>query len=240
MILDICGSVKDLVSQTKENLRDLQSALQRRKGDLSMESSITKYSSFQDKMKKEAKRLIMSLKQMENKTAASALLDLDHNISAISRVLREVSTVGISIFQSILLFLCVPVSKPNQSKWSMVSKLINKLEVACQIQPENIEGFEGSIGGIENDLEGVFRRLNAYLATHVDLGAKKCLKSMIYIVGPLSKKFKLLGEMVLNMVSEPRFYKDDLQCLDSALWRLHPIEIKFKRMREDENFSEEI
>ncbi|KAM7516065.1 hypothetical protein LguiA_005648 [Lonicera macranthoides] len=159
MILDICGSVRDLVSQTKENLRDLQSALRRRKGDLSMESSITKYSSFQDKMKKEAKRLIMSLKQMENKTAASALLDLDHNISAVIRVLREVSAVGISIFQSILLFLCVPVSKPNQSKWSMVSKLINKLEVACQIQPKNIEGFEGSIGGIENDLEGVFRRL---------------------------------------------------------------------------------
>ncbi|KAM7516061.1 hypothetical protein LguiA_005644 [Lonicera macranthoides] len=158
-ILDICGSVRDLVSQIKENVRDLQSALRRRKGGLSMESRITKYTSFQNKMKKEAKRLIASLKQMVNKIDAPATLDVDQHISVVIRVLRDVSTVGISIFQSILVFVSVPVSKPKQSKWSLVSKLINKGEVACQIQPKNIETLEGRIEDIENGLECVFRKL---------------------------------------------------------------------------------
>ena len=67
-ILDVCGSIQDLVSQIKENVSDLQSAVRRRKGDLSIESSIAKYTSFQKKMKKETKRLITSLKQLEIKT----------------------------------------------------------------------------------------------------------------------------------------------------------------------------
>ncbi|KAM7516071.1 hypothetical protein LguiA_005654 [Lonicera macranthoides] len=196
-LLDICGSLRDLVSQIKEHVRDLQSALRRRKGDLS----------------KDAKRLIPSLKQMESKTASSALQDLDHHVSAVIRVLREVSAVGISIFQSILLFVLVPVSKskrktqqsishhqrekwvdglldgsvrlldicdsmrdlvsqikenvrglqqlskPKPSKWSMVSKLLNKGDVACENQLKNIEGLESSIEDIENGLEGVFRHL---------------------------------------------------------------------------------
>ena len=147
------------MSQIKESIRDLQSALRRRKGDLSIESSITKYTSLQKKMKKDAKRLIASLKKMESKIAGSAILDVDHHISLVIRVLREVSTAGISIFQSILLFVSVPVSKPKRSNWSLISKLINKGEVANKNQLENVEGLEGSIEAIENGLDGVFRRL---------------------------------------------------------------------------------
>ncbi|KAM7516062.1 hypothetical protein LguiA_005645 [Lonicera macranthoides] len=158
-ILDICGSTRDLVSQIKESVRDLQSALRRRKGDLSTESSITKYNSLQKKMKKDAKRLIATLKKMESKIAGLAILDVDHHISAVIRVLREVTTAGISIFQSILLFVSAPVLKPKQSNWSLISKLINKGEVANENQLGNVEGLEGSIEGIENGLEGVFRKL---------------------------------------------------------------------------------
>ncbi|KAM7516067.1 hypothetical protein LguiA_005650 [Lonicera macranthoides] len=159
-LLDICGSIRDLVSQIKEHVRDLQSALRRRKGDLSNESSITKYSSFQKKMKKDAKRLIASLKQMERKTVGSAILDEDQHVSVVIQVLRQVSAVEISIFQSILLFVSVPVSKPKGSKWSLLSKLKNKGEVVeCEKQLENLEGMESSIEGIESGLEGVFRRL---------------------------------------------------------------------------------
>ncbi|KAJ0693744.1 hypothetical protein HanPI659440_Chr15g0600751 [Helianthus annuus] len=35
-LMDICGSTRDLVSQVKENARDVQSALRRRKGEVSL------------------------------------------------------------------------------------------------------------------------------------------------------------------------------------------------------------
>ncbi|KAM7520014.1 hypothetical protein LguiB_018976 [Lonicera macranthoides] len=158
-ILDIYGSIRDLVSQIKENDRDLQSALRRRKGDLSMESNIAKYNSFQKKMKKEAKRLIASLKQIESKIVDSALLDVDHHISMVIQMLSEASEMSIAIFQSLLSFLFVPVSKPKTTKWLLVSKFIIKGEVAHKNQIKNLEVLESSIEGIENGLEGVFRRL---------------------------------------------------------------------------------
>ncbi|KAM7520018.1 hypothetical protein LguiB_018980 [Lonicera macranthoides] len=107
---------------------------------------------------------------MENqKTACTALLDLDHNVSAEIKVIREVRAVGIYIFQSILLFVSIPVSKPKRSKWSLVSKLMNKGEVVeCENQLENLEGMEGIIEGIKNGLEGVFRKMPTHNSDHAD------------------------------------------------------------------------
>jgi hypothetical protein len=83
-ILDICGSIIDLVSQIKENVRDVQSALRRRNS--SIQSSIAKYTSFQKETKKEAKRLISSLKQMQIKTDESTT--------------SQISAVAVTIFSS--------------------------------------------------------------------------------------------------------------------------------------------
>ncbi|KAM7529544.1 hypothetical protein LguiB_032954 [Lonicera macranthoides] len=73
-LLDICGNTIDLVSQMKEHLGDVQSCLRRRKADLSIESSIAKFSSFRKKIKKDAKRSISSLKQIENEVGGLQML----------------------------------------------------------------------------------------------------------------------------------------------------------------------
>jgi hypothetical protein len=144
-ILDICGSIRDLVSQIKENVRDVQSALRRRNS--CMESSIAIYTSFEKKTKKEAKRLISSLKHMQIKTAGSTI--------------SQISAVAVSIFQSILLFVSGPVvSKSKQSKWYLFSKSSSKTtEVECESE------IEGRIEEIENGLEGVFRGMVRARAT---------------------------------------------------------------------------
>nr|XP_016495277.1 PREDICTED: uncharacterized protein LOC107814380 [Nicotiana tabacum] len=118
--LDICEATRELVSQFKENVKDVQSLLRRRKGDL----SITNYTSFRKKMKKDAKNLVTILKKMEHEEVV-AVMEADQLVSAVIRVLREVSTMGISVFQNVLVFLSAPVSKPI-SKWSLVSRLVNK------------------------------------------------------------------------------------------------------------------
>ncbi|XP_059639727.1 uncharacterized protein LOC132282123 [Cornus florida] len=188
VLLDICGVTRDVLSQMREHVIDVQSAMRRRKGDL---SSIAKYTSFRKKMKEDAKKMIESLKQMDNKIEASSpslLLESDHHMSSLIRVLREVNTMSISVFHTLLLFLCVPISKPMPitTRWSLVSKLLHKGTVGCKEQQENVNelgsvdmalhirrqcgsneedkmqrlgALEGSIEVIENGSECMFRRL---------------------------------------------------------------------------------
>nr|GMC65890.1 uncharacterized protein LOC109167529 [Ipomoea batatas] len=159
-LLDICGLARDCISQLKEHLRDLQSSLRRRKGDSSTEDSITRYTSFIKKMNKDAKKSIAAIKKIDDEVDGSTPLDVHHDISPVIRALREASAVNTSIFQSVLLFLSVPVSKPKPSRWSLVSKLVQSGRVACEYQHDNscnLETLEAQLEAIENQMESIFR-----------------------------------------------------------------------------------
>ncbi|CAN4083530.1 unnamed protein product [Withania somnifera] len=176
--LDMRGTTRELVSQFKENVKDVQSLIRRRKGDL----SINNYSTFRKMMKKEAKSLITALKRMDHEEVV-AVMEVDHLVSAVIRVLREVTIVGISVFQMVLVFLSAPNSKPI-SKWSLVSRLVNKgdqhnvngiesVDVAfsslskcgpnevekIQFVQRKLEIVEAHFECIENGLDNIFRCL---------------------------------------------------------------------------------
>nr|KYP66556.1 hypothetical protein KK1_012852 [Cajanus cajan] len=101
-ILDVCGITRDTMLQIKENVQSLHSALRRRKGDSSIERIVAEYNFFSKKMKKNAKKLITSLKQMETKFGVSPLLNQDQQLASLVIVLREVIAMNMSIFQSLL------------------------------------------------------------------------------------------------------------------------------------------
>ncbi|XP_055805872.1 uncharacterized protein LOC129874593 [Solanum dulcamara] len=177
--LDICGTTREIVSQFKENVKDVQSSLRRRKEDL----SINNYTTFKKKMKKEAKSLITALKRMDHEEVVAVMAVDDQLVSAVIRVLREVATMGISIFQMVLNFLSAPISKPI-SKWSLVSRLVNKgdqdnvneiesVDAALsslskcgpnevekiQFVQSKLETVEAHFECIENGLDNIFRCL---------------------------------------------------------------------------------
>ncbi|KAM7524008.1 hypothetical protein LguiA_013910 [Lonicera macranthoides] len=191
-LLDTCGNTKDLVSQMKVHLGDVRSCLRRRKGESSIESSITKFTSFRKKMKKDVKKLIGYLKQMDNEIVGSRILDLDQHVSAVIRVLREVSAMSIYIFQSLLAFLSVPVSKPNQTKWLLVSNLMRKGRVACEGQVDN-----------GNELE----RVDAALSSLCKYGSSETEKMQI-----AQKKLEVLEARVEEIES-------GLECIFRCLIR---------------------
>ena len=87
-LIDGCGILREVMSQIKERVRELQSALRRRKGDSRAENSITKYACFRKKVKKDAKKLMAELKQIDKQIGGSPLLGLDHHVSLVIRVLR--------------------------------------------------------------------------------------------------------------------------------------------------------
>ncbi|KAK3018068.1 hypothetical protein RJ639_005193 [Escallonia herrerae] len=188
-LLDICGAARDFMLQLKEHVCDLQSALRRRSGDLSIESSFAKYTSFRRKMKKECNRLIAALKQLDSKVGGSPLFDHD-DLQVFIRILLEVRSRVIFVFQSLLRFFSLPVSTAKPTKWSMVSKLMQKGAVTCeerqnyvnefestdaalcslcrygtregekmQIAQSRLEVLEAGIDGFENHLRSIFRRL---------------------------------------------------------------------------------
>ncbi|XP_023766871.2 uncharacterized protein LOC111915446 [Lactuca sativa] len=154
MLLDVCGSVRDAMQQFKQHLRDLQSAQRRGKGDMSINTS------FFNKMRKDTRRTLSSLKQISNKMGDTSLLNLDHQLSDVIRSLRDTSLVSISVYESIMSLTSALVSKPKPLRWSIVSNLIHKDTIESVDHPQvSIEALECHIDVIENGLECVFRSL---------------------------------------------------------------------------------
>ncbi|CAN0845550.1 hypothetical protein LINGRAHAP2_LOCUS4141 [Linum grandiflorum] len=119
-LLDLCNAAKDALSQMKESVSELQSAIRRRQGDLVAETK--RYLNSRKIVKKAIQK---ALKGMETKKSTSS-----NNVESIS-MLRESESIVVEVLESLLSFISQSNSK--SSSWSLVSKLIpaKKNEVAA-------------------------------------------------------------------------------------------------------------
>ncbi|MCD7449239.1 hypothetical protein HAX54_050677 [Datura stramonium] len=126
---------------------------------------MTKFNSFSKKIKKEAKRLVGVLKQMDQETERSFVpKDADQDTVDMIKTLKEANAMRISMFQMFLSFLSVPLLKPKLSKWSLNRGVVkNKGRLACEGGEEKdgfraeLEPFEAHLDNFENGLEGIYR-----------------------------------------------------------------------------------
>ncbi|KAF7848418.1 hypothetical protein BT93_L1963 [Corymbia citriodora subsp. variegata] len=140
-LLDVCGSLREMLMLIKEHVQALQSVLRRRKGDSSIEAVISDYAGYRKRMRKDAKRLMRIMGT--SSLGASTLIVDDLQLSSLARVLSEVDAVSTSVFQSIVSFLAVPLLRSKQSKWSLVSRLVHRGAVACEdTNQEDANEFE--------------------------------------------------------------------------------------------------
>ncbi|KAL8266024.1 hypothetical protein R6Q59_003368 [Mikania micrantha] len=153
-LLDICGSIKDVVSQVKEHVHDIQSAQRRRKEDITIDASLLM------KLKKNAKKVVTELKQISH-IYCSKLLDVDGHIASVIAVVRDVSEISILVFEMLLGFMSLFISKlKSTSKKFMVLKWIQKGSSGNKNHHQIcVEGLDFHVEGIENVLGSVFRRL---------------------------------------------------------------------------------
>ncbi|KAK9069479.1 hypothetical protein SSX86_011383 [Deinandra increscens subsp. villosa] len=155
MLLDECSNTSDVTSQTKQLLRDFGCDL-RRNGGYSSGSIIAKYTEFRNKLKKEIKRSMSSLKQVENKIRSCPALMVDsenyHQMWVVS-VYREVTAFSIVVFRLLLDFLGIPCLRTRpRGRWTMVSRFLSG---GGKVVPEDKADTN----------ENEFHRLNAALSS---------------------------------------------------------------------------
>ncbi|CAN8271302.1 unnamed protein product [Cochlearia groenlandica] len=117
-ILELCNTSKDVLSNTKESLIEIQSILRRKRGDLSGE--VTKYLASRKCFKKTIKKVQKSLKVAQTKESLA--------------VFGEAETVTTSMFESLFSYM---VGSKLCGKWSLVSKLMNQKKVSNEEAREN-------------------------------------------------------------------------------------------------------
>ncbi|CAN0845532.1 hypothetical protein LINGRAHAP2_LOCUS4141 [Linum grandiflorum] len=166
MVLDLCNTAKDALSQMKESVFELQSAIRRRRqGDLVAETK--RYLNSRKIVKKAIQK---ALKGMETKKSTSS-----NNVESIS-MLRESESIVVEVLESLLCFICQSNSNSKSSSWSLVSKLIpaKKNEVAasenefaqvdaCLKTSEEIQAhlknLQPCVQDLEEGVESLFRCL---------------------------------------------------------------------------------
>ncbi|GAA0144489.1 hypothetical protein LIER_04922 [Lithospermum erythrorhizon] len=140
--LDICSNTRDIVMKIKQAITDVQCSVRRSKtGDFTRtEANVAAYISMRKNVQKDIARFITVLKH--SSLVSVPLSNSDTQFSAAQKVLTEASIVTMSIFQSLLLFLSVPVMKPKPNRWSLVSKLMNKGTLAGEDQSKKMNELE--------------------------------------------------------------------------------------------------
>ncbi|KAI3980719.1 hypothetical protein MKX01_025284 [Papaver californicum] len=157
MLLDFCGTIKDVLSQMKQSAQDLQSSIRRRSNEFDA------YTSSRNKSCKVIQKCLLKLKKDTNKNS-----DVVTDVS----LLTEVEATTLAVFESVLSFL----SAPKQSNWSIVSKLtikrptqqavneVTKIDVALRskvIEAKEVQkplaALEMNLQELEDGLESVFR-----------------------------------------------------------------------------------
>ncbi|KAI3851371.1 hypothetical protein MKW92_009802 [Papaver armeniacum] len=155
MLLDFCGTIKDVTSQMKQSAQDLQSSIRRQSNEFEA------YMTSRKKVCKVIQKCLSDLKKNTNK-----------NNDIVTDVLTEVEATTLAIFESILSFLSAPkqrslVSKlTTKSATQQVVNEVTKVDVALKSKvieakevQKSLADLEMNLQELEDGLESVFRCL---------------------------------------------------------------------------------
>ncbi|KAM6558529.1 hypothetical protein CsatA_027768 [Cannabis sativa] len=125
-VLDVCNTVKDVLLQTKEATQELESVMRRRSSaEAELSSEIKKFLASRKVMKK-------ALHKAMEKRCNFSPLNKDQETVEIVSVLREVESITLAIFQSLISFISGQNSQSKSNKWSLASVMKNSKKVCCE------------------------------------------------------------------------------------------------------------
>ncbi|KAL3514846.1 hypothetical protein ACH5RR_027563 [Cinchona calisaya] len=181
-LLDICSAVRDIYSQMKESVQELESSLRRkRNGDLANE--VNTYMTSKKSLNKMISKCYKELTKAE-KNCTLTVVNKDSEEVPLVNLIKEVQVVSLPVLESVLSFLSG--SKTPPKGWSLVSKLLKQKRASSEGDPnitaielhllnnkksnkeviKKLEAVDSSIQELVEELEIVFRLL---LKTRVSL-----------------------------------------------------------------------
>ncbi|CAK7346056.1 unnamed protein product [Dovyalis caffra] len=187
-LLDVCGATKDIFSQMKECLKDLESSMRRKRGESSLASDIEAYMISRKKLRQVISKCksFRSLKTTEKCISVSQ--DKDTTLVTLT---REVEEISVAVFASLLSSVSLRTKSKGSGSWSIVSKLLKSKTIVdaneigtiddellalksskdirlVQVQNvlKSLEASQSSIQELEDELEFAYRLL---LKTRVSL-----------------------------------------------------------------------
>ncbi|CAI0407768.1 unnamed protein product [Linum tenue] len=168
-ILDLCNTAKDALSQMKESVAEIQSAIRRRQDGL--QGEIRRYLKSRKTVVKAIQKV---LKGMVSKKSTSS-----NNVETVS-MLKEAESAVVDVLESLLTFISQSSSKPTS--WSLFKRVasVAATEVAAVAATENefsdvdaalkmnnsgeevqvqLKNLQPCIQDLEEGVESLFRRL---------------------------------------------------------------------------------
>ncbi|KAI3900096.1 hypothetical protein MKW98_000996 [Papaver atlanticum] len=155
MLLDVCATIKDVLSMMKQSAQDLQSSIRRRSNEFDACMISRK------KVCKIIQKCLSDLKKNTNK-----------NNDVVADILTEVEAITLAVFESVLSFLSAPkqrslVSKlTTKSATQQVVNEVTKVDVALKskvIEAKEVQkplaALDITLQDLEDGVESVFRCL---------------------------------------------------------------------------------
>ncbi|GAB4848403.1 hypothetical protein Ancab_003100 [Ancistrocladus abbreviatus] len=200
-LLDLGIATRDIALLLKDATRSLQYTIQEKKSESRIKSSISDYVHWRKKIKKKAKGQLSSIKGMDVGSGSKRILEDDdgEDLIIVSKMLKCVTIINVSIYEHIIIFLCTPVTKPRSRKWLFLSKLrhrrrgalddnqnelIDVDDALCtlccshhmtadveklQLAEKKLEALMDGIEGIENGLDSMISQLTKTRASLLNI-----------------------------------------------------------------------
>ncbi|PIN25738.1 hypothetical protein CDL12_01532 [Handroanthus impetiginosus] len=127
-LLDACSTVKDLISLTKQDVRELLSAV-RRKDVHGIQSYLTS-------RRKTKKMIQKSLKNLRSFSGKGDAVSLEKDM------FKDAESVSISLFVSLLSYVMGTKVQERKSGWSLVSKMMHSKKVSPQGEEKDLNEFK--------------------------------------------------------------------------------------------------
>lgn len=147
-LLDACAATKEVLSQTKEDVKELHSVVRRKRDSNNFEGFLTS----RNKVKKLIRELLKDLKSIRNKDMVPDF-DRDHEAVAVFSMLKDVEQFTLGVLES-LLFCAVGTKVQKGSGWSLVSKIMHQMRASCQAKDTVINEFEKVDAAVQSLIGG--------------------------------------------------------------------------------------